>query len=468
MARKNRGKAKAKTPPFSTSALPPPPVKPKPTATIDGLTQDDLSHALDRLSVADLLPAASFPSAPLVEPKATVTIDALGEDHLRDILRRLSLADLLRAALACHRWRRVAARCLPTAPPLLGYFFHPAKPSLQLGQETGKTYYEPVFAPLNASSPRLSLDFAPDVSRYELFDCHQGLLLLEPSVSVPKVIHPRLLVLDPATHRRALLPPPPRDTVPDDHIWRSSRYYIGSALLSRAHPSKLCFDAVCFAIDGGHPRAWVASFDDDQCRWRALPLAKEIIVDFDPWWFETRCVHAAGKMYWHICHSVRVLVLDPATLQFSYLLAPAGLPGNFCKYRIGETPDGRLCVATVEDQVMRLWVRGGPGAATTGGFWRGRWIFTRCTTRCRACPGTWSAGLRASISPTSTRGRNGGSSSRCWGTGATRSISRPASWSAWRPKVARNTGTPSAPTSWHGRLRSLLKRNGLMASVIQG
>ena len=33
-------------------------------------------------------------------------------------------------------------------------------------------------------------------------------------------------------------------------------------------------------------------------------------------------------------------------------------PGNFCKYRIGETPDGRLCVVTVEDQVMRLWVRG--------------------------------------------------------------------------------------------------------------
>jgi hypothetical protein len=82
------------------------------------------------------------------------------------------------------------------------------------------------------------------------------------------------------------------------------------------------------------------------------------VVNFDPYWFERRCVHAAGKMYWHICNSDRVLVLDPATLQFSYLLAPAGLPGNFCKYRIGETPDGRLCVVTVEDQVMRLWVRG--------------------------------------------------------------------------------------------------------------
>ncbi|CAM0950805.1 unnamed protein product [Alopecurus aequalis] len=297
---------------------------------------------------------------PPVKPEAAVAgISVLTVDILRDIIGRLSLADLLRAALACHYWRRVAARCLPRAPPLLGYFFHPVKPLPPPPiRETGRTRYDAVFAPLDVSSPRLSLDFAPDASRFDLHDCHQGLLLLEPSVSIPKVIHPRLLVLDPATRRRALLPPPPRDTVPNDHRWRKSRYYVGSALLSRAHPGNLCFESVCFAIDGGHPRAWVASFDDDQCRWRALPRAKEIVVDFDPYWFERRCVHAAGKMYWHICYSNRVLVLDPATLQFSYLLAPAGLPGNFCKFRIGETPDGRLCVVTVEDQVMRLWVRG--------------------------------------------------------------------------------------------------------------
>ncbi|CAM0950793.1 unnamed protein product [Alopecurus aequalis] len=313
----------------------------------------------------------SVPPPPSVEPEVAA-IDVLSGKDLYHILRRVSLADLLRAALACHRWRRVAARCLPSAPPLLGYFFHPAKtPPRPPNQETKLTYYEPVFAPLNASSPRLSLDFAPDVSRYKLFDCHQGLLLLEPTASLPKVSHPRLLVLDPATHRRALLPPPPRDTVPDDHRWRSSRYYIGSAILSRAHPSKLCFKAVCFAIDGGHPRVWVASFDKAQCRWRALPLANEVVANFDPYWFENRCVHAAGKMYWHICNSVRVLVLDPATLQFSYLPAPAGLRGNWCKYRIGETPDGRLCIGTVEEQVMQLWVRGETGCRDNG------WVLER-------------------------------------------------------------------------------------------
>jgi hypothetical protein len=225
------------------------------------------------------------------------------------------------------------------------------------------TYYDPVFAPLNASSPRLSLDFAPDVCRYLLFDCHQGLLLLEPNESPPKGkgIHPRLLVLDPATRRRALLPPPPRDTVPDDHRWRRSRYYVGSALLSRAHQSKLCFEAVCFAIDDGHPRAWVASVDNGDCSWRALPRDEDVVVRFDPYLFERRCVHAAGKLYWHICDSGRVLALDLATLKFAYLLGPSVLvdPNGACsKYRVGETPDGRLCIATVEKQMMRVWVRG--------------------------------------------------------------------------------------------------------------
>ncbi|KAM0918766.1 hypothetical protein ACQ4PT_008665 [Festuca glaucescens] len=260
------------------------------------------------------------PSPPLtgpVEPKATAAIDALPEDHLRDILRRLSAADLLRAALACHRWRRLASRCCARAPPpLLGYFAHP--------METERSHDDAVFVPLDASVPRLSLDFAPDASDFQVYDSHQGLLLLQPDVGLPKGILPRFLVLDPATRRRALLPPPPRGTVPDDRIWRKSRHYVGFALLSRAHPSKLCFEAICFAIDEGHPRAWVASVDDGHCSWRALPRDEDIVVDFHPWWFEGRCVHAAGKIYWHICNSTdRILSLDPSTLQFSYLPVPA-------------------------------------------------------------------------------------------------------------------------------------------------
>jgi hypothetical protein len=174
------------------------------------------------------------------------------------------------------------------------------------------------------------------------------------------VVLPRFLVLDPATRRRTVLSPPPRDTVPDDRRWRSSRYYVGSALLSRTHPSKLCFEAVCFAIDGGHPRAWVASVDDGKCSWRALPRDEQVLVDFDPYWFEGRAVRAAGKIYWHICQSSRLLVLDPSTLRFSYLPAPGELFAHDRnpKYRIGETPDGRLCLVTDAEQQLQLWVRG--------------------------------------------------------------------------------------------------------------
>ncbi|CAM0950790.1 unnamed protein product [Alopecurus aequalis] len=306
------------------------------------------------------LPASVPPPRPVEPKEAAKAIDVLTEPVLRNVLRRLPLADLLRAALACHRWRRAAARCLPRAPPLLGYFFHPVKtpPPLPI-KDAERTHYDAVFAPLGASSPRHCLEFAPDASRSKLYDCHQGLLLLEPTVSLPKGALPRLLILDPATRRHVLLPPPPRCTVPDDRRWRLCRHYVGSALLSRAHPSKLCFEAVCFAIEDGHPRAWVASVDDGQCRWRALPRDMEVEVDFDPKLFKGRCVHAAGKLYWHICNSGRVLALDAATLQFSYLLAPSVLGDHFSKYRVGETPDdGRLCIVTVENQVMQLWVRG--------------------------------------------------------------------------------------------------------------
>ena len=306
--------------------------------------------------------AMAGPSTTLPPPSPEKAVDVLPVDSLLNILRRLSLADLLRAALACHRWRRVAARCLPRTAPLLGYFFHPTAtglpPPLHSASKDIVIEAPAVFAPRDASAPTLSLDFAPEASRFVLHDCHQGLLLLEPLASLPKGILPRLLVIDPATRCRVLLPPPPRDTVPDDQRWRSCRHYVGSGLLSRAHPSKLCFEVVCISIDGGHPRAWVASVDDGQCRWRALPRATEVEVSFDPWWFESRCVHAAGKLYWHICNSGRVLSLDPSTLHFSYLLAPKELP-RFGKFRVGETPDdGRLCIATVEDQLLRVWVRG--------------------------------------------------------------------------------------------------------------
>lgn len=279
------------------------------------------------------------------------------DDLLRCIVQRLSPADLVRAALACHLWCRAVSRAAPKAPPLLGYIFHPVDtPPPPPIRSRNNAAYPPAFVPLDASAPRLSLDAAG--ADFSIHDVHLGLVLLLPR-TIPGKILPRILVLDPASGRRALLPQPPRDTLPNDR-WRGSRHVVGVAVLSRAHPSRLCFEAICFTVDGDRPRAWVATVRGERdCAWRAPPQAKGIQVDFDPFLFEGRCVHAAGDIYWHICNSRRALKLDPRTIHFSYLQAPSEM-ADFNKFRIGETPDdGRLCLATAEEQQLRVWVRRG-------------------------------------------------------------------------------------------------------------
>ncbi|EEE68368.1 hypothetical protein OsJ_26680 [Oryza sativa Japonica Group] len=72
-------------------------------------------------------------------------------------------------------------------------------------------------------------------------------------------------------------------------------------------------------------------------------------------------VRAAGSLYWHICNNACALALDAATLQFSFLRAPAVMwePSAHHKYRVGEMPvDGRLCVGSLEDEGLQLWSRG--------------------------------------------------------------------------------------------------------------
>ncbi|CAD6246589.1 unnamed protein product [Miscanthus lutarioriparius] len=285
-------------------------------------------------TLASSAAASPSPRPPALAPAPaleTTTVADLTDLVLHAILVRLAPADLLRAALACHRWRRAAVRALPRVPPLLGYFFHPKGPSQPPPMPTSdKTHHPAVFVPLDAASPRISLDVTPGAAS---------------SLS------------------------PSRTCV------------IGVAVLARAHPSRLTFDAVCLTVDGARPRAWVASVRDGTCAsWRALPRAEGVVVDFDPWWFESRCVHAAGNIYWHICNSSRVLQLDPRTLEFSFMPVPAALGDGFNKYRVGETPeDGRLCMASIVDEErLQIWVRGGEPRWSDRGWWMEREI---CMTK---------------------------------------------------------------------------------------
>ncbi|KAK3132471.1 hypothetical protein QOZ80_6AG0522320 [Eleusine coracana subsp. coracana] len=224
-----------------------------------------------------------------------------------------------RAARGLRERCRAAARVLPRTLPLLGYFFHPAGRSKPPPKPTSdKAFYPAAFLLLDASSPRLSLAVdAVNVRSCSITDVHLGLVVLLP-VGVRR--------------RRAL---------------------------ARAHPSRLTFEAVLFTVDGDRPRAWVASVRDGDCTWRAMPRSKDVEVTFDPIWFENRCVHPAGNIYWHICHSNRALKLDPLTLDFSFIRGLAEL-GDNSKYRIGETPEeGRLCLAWIShEEELQIWVRG--------------------------------------------------------------------------------------------------------------
>ncbi|KAL6598061.1 hypothetical protein ACP70R_046482 [Stipagrostis hirtigluma subsp. patula] len=289
-------------------------------------------------------------------PPATAAEAVLADDLLlRSILQRLPPpADLLRAALASHRWCRAASRAAPLAPPLLGHLFHPVDtlPPTPI-PSPANAHYPAVFAPLDhaAAAPRLSLGFAAHAARgFAIQDVQLGLVLLLPS-ELPKMLLPRVLVLDPASRRSALLPPPPRDAVPNDR-WRRTRHVVGVAVLSRAHPSRLCFEAVCVAVDGDRPRAWVASVRDGDCTCDACT--------------------PPGTIYWHICNSGRLLALDPRTVELSFLLVPAELGMHFKKYRVGEAPeDGQLCIASAEDQQLQLWVRGDANGNDNG------WVLVR-------------------------------------------------------------------------------------------
>ncbi|TVU11041.1 hypothetical protein EJB05_44610, partial [Eragrostis curvula] len=258
-----------------------------------------------------------------------------------------------RAAVAArHLSRRLLSSSTSSSPAaatprLLGHFHNPIATDLPL---LDRIPSDPVFQPLTASSPRLSLDFIPDAaSGFSLFDSHQGLLLLLQGSE----LGPRFLVCDPVARRHALLPPPPTAA-----FWDGE--FVGGALLARA--GAFDFDAVCLTVHVDRPRAWVASFrDGDFQQWLPMPRSRSVSIYWPPTWVEHRCVHAAGRLYWHICNNASALALDPATMEFSFLRAPAMVWEDFgghIKYRVGEMPgDGRLCVATLEADILRICAR---------------------------------------------------------------------------------------------------------------
>ncbi|CAL5090699.1 unnamed protein product [Urochloa decumbens] len=237
---------------------------------------------------------------------------------------------------------------------LLGHFHHPTSTAPR--PVLTRSASAPVFQPLSAGSPRLSLDFlSADVatSGFTLFDSHLGLLLLlKPTANAGLCF----LVCDPVSRRHALLPPLPAAAF-------SGGEFLGAALLSRAADgSALEFRTVCITVHADRPRLWLAWSRDGEASWLGLPPSRDFRIKWPVSWSEKRCVRAAGSLYWHISNNDSALALDPNKLRLSYLRAPAMIWDDlgFPNYRIGETPvDGRLCFAALDSQVLRLCARAG-------------------------------------------------------------------------------------------------------------
>ncbi|CAL5073509.1 unnamed protein product [Urochloa decumbens] len=244
-------------------------------------------------------------------------------------------------------------RFLGTSSRLLGYFHHPGR-TRDLAGNLYPTRSEPGvrFEPHADSSPRLSLDFLPSgyAVGFNLVDSHLGLLLLFKDTMVG---FPTFLVCDPVSLSHTVLSKMPNGASEDGGV------LVGAALLSRADNNGFEFDAVFVTVHRHRLRSWVASFRAGECNWRKPPFSEEVVIDFSLTLLEQRCVHAAGNIYFHICGCDLALALDSSNLQFSFLQAPKLIWDDLepPKYRIGETPAGDLCVASIQNERLMFLVQ---------------------------------------------------------------------------------------------------------------
>jgi hypothetical protein len=103
---------------------------------------------------------------------------------------------------------------------------------------------------------------------------------------------------------RASLPSHPRETVKQYVCLPVSKHYKPYCSLSEVLHSSIfpcCFQMRTLGSN---------------CEWCTLLRTEVAIVGFNPWWFEARCVHADGNIYWHMCNSSRLLQVDPCTMEF--------------------------------------------------------------------------------------------------------------------------------------------------------
>ncbi|XP_020162719.1 uncharacterized protein [Aegilops tauschii subsp. strangulata] len=294
---------------------------------------------------------------------APTTIRALGDDLLREVFLRLpSLPSLVRAALTCPAFLR-AVRSSPAfrrrfrdlhPAPLLGFFLYihnHVMPAFLPVRRRSDPDHAAAVRGADVFLTRVPLDEEEDEGQVEYADdpgwlmngCRDGYVVLFYSLS-----H-RAAVYDPLTRRPHLLSVPLEEIfgeLPGETVVGLEFHVVTSEEDHR--PLRV----ICICTEMGAPR--VAVFSPDTREWQISSDAGSLQL---PAGDSGTVVN--GCVYW--ASAADIHVLNTATLHFSRIDPPPHMQDAGVK--VGETSDGKLCVAWATGLMLKVWVR---RAATAG------------------------------------------------------------------------------------------------------
>ncbi|KAF7075435.1 hypothetical protein CFC21_080215 [Triticum aestivum] len=304
---------------------------------------------------------ASSELPPSRKKSTPTTICALGDDLLREVLLRLpSLPTLVRAALTCPAFLH-AVRSSPAfrrrfrdlhPAPLLGVFLDIYGPAM------------PAFVPVRRRSDP---DHAAAVRRADVFltrvpedeeegggedelevgyvdgpgwlmtECRDGYVLL------CHLLTKRAAVYDPLTRGLHLLSPPHAEICAEDPEVAEVEFHVLTSQEDRRSLRLLC-------ICKERRAAKVALFSADSREWQISPEAGSLQLTA-----RGNGTLVNGCVYWASADNIHVL--NTATLHFSRMDPPPHMQHSYYKgVKVGETSDGKLCVAWATDLLLKVWV----------------------------------------------------------------------------------------------------------------
>ncbi|KAF8769371.1 hypothetical protein HU200_006619 [Digitaria exilis] len=117
------------------------------------------------------------------------------------------------------------------------------------------------------------------------------------------------------------------------------------------------FRVVSVCNDKSRVRA--AVFSSGTREWQILPWSKRAPAQPSgkKYWLR-HGRQANGKLYWSHTKQAYKVVLDTATMQFSFIDLPEHLKGKGYLYMAGEAKDGRPCIVSAADFTLSVWFRG--------------------------------------------------------------------------------------------------------------